>query len=254
MIKFQINPKYNHLKEEILALPQRFENEGEVIYAWRNLIKVLTIKGLKINVKSFKVPHIINRFAYRYIRKSKAERSYLNALKMLKIGIGTPDPIAYIIYQTPKGITKSYYISIQQECDYVLRELLEQQPKDFNILFSNYVDFVYSFHQKGLYFLDLSTGNTLLNREEKGKANFFLVDLNRAKFHSYPLNPYKGIQAFCRLDTTEENIRFIIHRYAEISGTPEKLLANAYYKSKQHDTNRRKRKALKNKILHKKKS
>lgn len=79
MIKFQINPKYNHLKEEILALPQRFENEGEVIYAWRNLIKVLTIKGLKINVKSFKVPHIINRFAYRYIRKSKAERSYLNA-------------------------------------------------------------------------------------------------------------------------------------------------------------------------------
>lgn len=80
----------------------------------------MTLDDLQINVKSFKRPHILNRFIYAWFRKSMAERSYGNALRLLGMGIGTPAPIAYLVYKNAKGVNRSYYISIQQPCDYVL--------------------------------------------------------------------------------------------------------------------------------------
>jgi len=42
----------------------------------RNSLKLFDLKGLTVNVKSFKVPNAINQIAYKFFRKSKAERSY----------------------------------------------------------------------------------------------------------------------------------------------------------------------------------
>ena len=38
----------------------------------RNTIKKIIIENFSFNVKSFKVPHLINRIAYSFFRKSKA--------------------------------------------------------------------------------------------------------------------------------------------------------------------------------------
>ena len=61
MIKYEINPAFLARKAEIMALPVRFEQEGQIIYRGRNLIKIMTLDDLQINVKSFKRPHILNR-------------------------------------------------------------------------------------------------------------------------------------------------------------------------------------------------
>lgn len=236
MLKHEINPAFEELKDEILALPSRFAYEGKHIYGGRrNLIKSLKMGDLEVNVKSFKRPHILNRFIYAWLRKSKAERSYINAMRLLKMKVGTPTPIAYLVYQDAKGVKKSYYISIQQPCDYVLLDLLEQRPPDFEQLFRSYIEFVYSLHQKGIFFIDLSTGNTLLNRKE-GNPEFFLVDLNRIDFHSHPLTPQKGMSNFCRLDISDENMNFIITEYARLTGKLAEQLLQIfhYYKRKEN--------------------
>ena len=61
----------------------------------RNKIKLFELEGKTINIKSFKVPNLINKIAYKYFRKSKARRSFEYATTLLEKGIGTPQPIAY---------------------------------------------------------------------------------------------------------------------------------------------------------------
>lgn len=76
MIDYRINPKYKSLEKAILDISRRFEEEGEVIEDNRNVIKILDVEGLRVNVKSFKKPNVVNQFAYAYIRKGKALRSF----------------------------------------------------------------------------------------------------------------------------------------------------------------------------------
>ena len=239
MIKYEINPAFLARKAEIMALPVRFEQEGQIIYRGRNLIKIMTLDDLQINVKSFKRPHILNRFIYAWFRKSKAERSYGNALRLLGMGIGTPAPIAYLVYKNAKGVNRSYYISIQQPCDYVLLDLLQQRPPDFEELFRAYVRFVYEFHQKGVYFIDLSTGNTLISRGKDGEHRFYLVDLNRIIFKSRPLNPFEGMRNFCRIDLDDRDLDFVIREYALITKVPEADLRRVLFRYKRRETLRR---------------
>lgn len=239
MIKYKINPAFLNRDAEIMALPVRFEQEGQIIYRGRNLIKIMTLGDLRINVKSFKRPHILNRFIYAWFRKSKAERSYINALRLLGMGIGTPKPIAYLVYKDVKGVNKSYYVSIQQPCDYVLLDLLQQRPPDFEELFRAYVRFVYEFHQKGVYFIDLSTGNTLIRRGGDGKPQFYLVDLNRINFKSRPLTPFEGIRNFCRIDLDDSDLDFVIREYAQLTEVPEAALRRVLFRYKRRETLRR---------------
>lgn len=242
MMKYEINPAFSGREAEILNLPVRFEKEGQIIYRGRNLIKIMDLNDLEINVKSFKRPHILNRFIYAWFRKSKAERSYRNALRLLGMGIGTPEPIAYLVYKNAKGVNRSYYISIQQPCDYVLLDLLRQRPPDFEELFRAYVRFVYEFHRKGVFFIDLSTGNTLIGREKTGKHHFYLVDLNRIIFKSRPLTPFEGIRNFCRIDLDERDLDFVIREYAFITQVPEEDLRRVLFRYKRRETMRRRTK------------
>lgn len=218
MTGYTINPAYRDRENEILALPVRFQEEGKVIYKGRNLIKVMELGGLSINVKSFKRPHIVNRFIYAWFRKPKAERSYLNALRLLGMGVGTPEPIAYLVYKNLKGVNRSYYVSVQQPCDYVLLELLQQRPDHFEELFRAYVRFVYDFHQKGVFFVDLSTGNTLIEVDPSGNHRFYLVDLNRIHFRKRSLSHFEGMRNFCRIDLKQEDIDFVVREYARLTG------------------------------------
>ena len=61
----------------------------------RNTIKIFEWEGETINIKSFKKPNFYSSFIYKYIRKSKAKRSYEFATILIEKGIGTPEPIAY---------------------------------------------------------------------------------------------------------------------------------------------------------------
>lgn len=180
---FNKNSKFN--KDEIIYCINNFDSKG-ILFGdgQRNKIKLFEQEGKTINIKSFKIPHLINKIAYKYFRKSKARRSFEYAKTLLEKGIGTPQPIAYFENYDAVGLKDSYYVSEHLQCDLTYRELVEipDFPDHENIL-RQFIRFSFELHEKGIEFLDHSPGNTLIKKTAEGNYDFFLVDLNRMNFH-----------------------------------------------------------------------
>jgi hypothetical protein len=179
----------------------------------RNSLKLFDFNGVIVNVKSFKVPNIINQIAYRFFRSGKAQRSFEYANKLTKLGIGTPQPIAYYEYKTALLFKKSYYISEHLNYDLTYREL----TTDFNYpnheeILRDFTRFTFDLHEKGINFLDHSPGNTLITKTEFG-YEFALVDLNRMEFKS--MNIEERIKNFAKLTTHKFMIEIMSDEYAK---------------------------------------
>jgi len=218
-MKSYINPKYSQLSGFINSIPDIFQKEGRLIYKARNTIKAFNVNGLVVNVKSFKKPIFINQFVYRYIRKSKAERSFLNALYILKNGINTPDPIAYIEMNKNGLIYESYYISIHEEVDGTMKEVYKQTEDQSKSLIQAFTLFTAEIHKKGILHKDYSPGNILYRKTKKG-YDFYLIDLNRMSFKK--TNILDECKSFCRLKASNETLNFISEEYSKIRKYDEK--------------------------------
>ena len=80
-----ISPDYIDKASAIDAIINNFETSGEPFGdKGRNSLKLFELDGLMINVKSFRVPNIINQIAYRFLRMSKAQRSFEYANKLIE--------------------------------------------------------------------------------------------------------------------------------------------------------------------------
>ena len=212
-------------KNEIISFIKSFETNGKLLYGGnRNAIKIFETNDSFVNIKSFKVPHFINKIAYKYFRKSKARRSFEYATTLLQKGIGTPQPIAYFENYDFIGLKDSYYVCEHLDCDLTYRELVEipDFPDHDNIL-RQFTRFSYDLHQKGIEFLDHSPGNTLIKKNAAGNYDFFLVDLNRMQFHkSMPFEV--RMKNLCRLTPEKEMVRVMSNEYAKVSGESEQLI------------------------------
>ena len=184
-MKYIVNPSYISAKKTVSDYIHNFDSSGKLFGdGKRNKIKLFDSNGKTINVKSFKIPHLINKIAYNYFRKSKARRSFEYATTLLKKGIGTPEPIAFFENYDCIGLKDSYYVSEHLECDLTFRELVEMPdfPNHAAIL-RQFTKFCFDLHEQGIEFLDHSPGNTLIKKVFENEYQFFLVDLNRMNFH-----------------------------------------------------------------------
>ena len=92
-----INPHFYNYKSNLLDCIDNFKTTGTLFGdGKRNKIKLFELEGKTINIKSFKIPNLINKIAYKYFRKSKARRSFEFANHLLDNGLGTPKPTAYL--------------------------------------------------------------------------------------------------------------------------------------------------------------
>ena len=65
------------MDKSIVNIIKKFETEGDLLVAGkRNTIKTFPYDTSVLNIKSFKIPVLINGIIYRYFRKSKARRSF----------------------------------------------------------------------------------------------------------------------------------------------------------------------------------
>lgn len=205
--------KEKELKNHIV----NFNSSGDVFGdGKRNIIKLFDLEGVTVNIKSFKIPHLINKIAYKYFRKSKARRSYEYANRLIENGIGTPQPIAYAENFALSGLEKSYYISEHLHTDLTFRELVLQPdyPDHENIL-RQFTRFTFDLHQKGIEFLDHSPGNTLIKKGSEGNYHFYLVDLNRMNFHDV-MDFDSRMKNFNRLTPKTEMLAVMSDEYAKL--------------------------------------
>ena len=214
-------------KNDLIDAIQNFDNiKGGL--GKRNVIKMVKIDTVNLNIKAFKIPNIINRIVYNFFRKSKAQRSYEYANKLIELGVGTPKPIAFFEYKTSFLFGKSFYVSEQLDCDLTYREL----TKDFNYpnydaILRAFTRFTYNLHEKGVRFLDHSPGNTLI-KKNKTSYDFYLVDLNRMNFGS--LDFYTRIKNFARLTIHKSMVEVMSDEYAKCLGADYDKVFNLMWK------------------------
>jgi len=210
-MKVIINPQYNRLNSFINKIPAIFQTEGKTIYAERNVLKTFSVEGLEVVVKRYKIPHIINRIAYTFFRLTKAERAYEYALKLQKLGVETPAPIAYIEQYSCGLLTYGYFISIFEK-DYVdIRDLMDGTLKNADLL-KQLSLYIADFQSKGVLHLDMSPGNILYKKEED-KYCFTLIDINR--MHFLPsMSDELRYKSFKRLSENKEVLTEIARDYA----------------------------------------
>ncbi|MDR1092172.1 MAG: lipopolysaccharide kinase InaA family protein [Prevotella sp.] len=214
-----INPQYQQLEEFIKGLPLVFDESGDIIYSARNTVKAFGIEGYKINVKSFKKPFFINQIAYVTVRKSKARRSYENAVKLVEKGFATPDPVAYIEQKEFGLLTNSFYLSIDEEFAGMLRELRTGTVESHRELLRQFALYTADLHEKQVLHLDFSPGNILYKLNGR-IYTFYLVDLNRMSFDK-PIDIDTACAGFKRLWGSDDMIRFMIGVYAGARGFDE---------------------------------
>jgi hypothetical protein len=212
-----VHPHFIRFQPELINFITHFSSDGLLFgNGNRNKIRLFDLNGKTVNIKSFKVPNLINQIAYKFFRKSKARRSYEFAKRLLEYGIGTPQPIAFCENASFMRIQKSFYISEHLQADLTFRELVEipSYPDHENIL-RQFVQFSFRLHEKGVEFLDHSPGNTLIKKTTEGKYDFFLVDLNRMNFE-VKMDLNSRMKNLSRLTPKTEMISIMSDEYAKL--------------------------------------
>jgi len=144
-----VNDRYEEL---VYNVKKYFLASTHSIWDKRNKIRVIEFNDKQLTVKSFKIPHFINKLAYTFLRDSKAKRSYENSIRISEF---VPKPIGYIEYNKFGLFSDSYFISEKYEYDFTIREVLKQKKfQDRVIIFEQFAAFTYRLHEKGIDHLD----------------------------------------------------------------------------------------------------
>lgn len=215
MTRFEINPGFSCLKEFILQLDTNFSTMGDTLKNGRNHLKIIHYRGIKLCVKSFGRPHFLNQLAYSFLRPSKAERSYNYGLRLIEMGIQTPEPIAWInYYDHNRMLQKSYYVSLFLEHDFCLGDIFDFELADrLEVLSAFSVWVCKRVHDNGVLHKDLSGGNILIRQIASGEYSFFMIDLNRIRF-SRKIGFRKRMANLRRIHGTAMCLGTIAHFYS----------------------------------------
>ncbi len=247
-MKFVFSDAYRASKDEVTSFILNFEKQGRLFGDGdRNKIKLFPLDGKQINIKSFKIPNAVNKGAYRFLRKSKAQRSFEYAHHLLSAGIGTPYPVAFAEEKTALLFKRSYYVSEHLECDLTYRTLVQdpEYPQWEEILRA-FTRFSYSLHEKQVEFLDHSPGNTLIQIDKKG-FEFFLVDLNRMNFRELDFDA--RMKNLSRLTPKKEMVEIMAEEYAKLYGrNREEVFEKMWFYTRDFQERFHRKKAMKKKL------
>lgn len=246
--RWELHPDFEGLKPLLFDIKKHFNDSDNFIHDARNKLKTIHYNNLDIVIKSFKVPNIINQFAYAYLRDSKAKKSYQNALRLEKLHITTPQAIGYIEFYNAGLLQESYFLSIQTHYDFTIREvLLNKNWPDHDTIFEQFGKFTYYIHEKGVLHKDYSPGNILITRTEDKKYRFDLVDINRMDFTE--LTYQQKMKNLSKLWADENDLYLIAAAYAKAGNLDIESTAKAMIK---YDLRNKKIKLFKRRLKGKK--
>ena len=223
-VNYTIHPDYTDFENALLAVKEQFASSDESIHKARNELRIVPLHGIQTVIKAFKVPHLLNRFVYAYLRDSKAKKSYNNAVRLQELDVPTPQPIGYIEFFERGLFAQSFFISKYEPYDFTIREVLHHEVKDVETILRAFTAFTCGLHEKGVWHEDYSPGNILI-RKENGAYTFMLVDINRMQFR--PIGPLEGLKNFSKLWAQPGDLALMGRVYAERRGIDEALALKA---------------------------
>ncbi len=243
MTQIQTDENQQGFDDFLQNIQKYFSRSDDIITKKRNIIKRVEYNGKKIVVKSFKTPNVINKFAYRFIRASKAKRSFLNAQRLIKLDIKTPKPIAYVEFFEPL-LEKSFYVCEYFDFDFEMRDVLaDNNFRNREKIFDRFIEFSYDLHQKGVYHVDYSPGNVLI-KQLNDKYVFSIVDVNRMAFMEF--NDKLRLKNLSRFSASKKDTEIFAKKYAKISNIDESFaIEQLFFYHQKHQKYLRNKKRLK---------
>ncbi len=240
-MKIIVSDQFQNRISNLSSLLKNFSSTGRILSSGRNEIRIVEQDNLQINIKSFRIPNLVNKIAYSYFRKSKAQRSFEYASILTKKGIGTPLPIAYA-EEKAATFGKSFYICEHLNCDFTFRDLTANDQE----ILAEFTRFTYELHENKIEFLDHSPGNTLIKKGEQ-EYKFYLVDLNRMNFRNLDFD--NRMKNFARLTSEKKIVKIMAATYSKLYGKPEELVfEKMWFYTNQFQEKFQRKKRLKKKL------
>lgn len=202
-----LNPAYPQFTDLVDELTRERMPAGDDLHRGRNVIVKASRHDVDIVVKEFRRITCLNRWVYAHIRKSKARRSYEHALRLLKLGIDTPQPIAMVDIVRYNLLRKSYYVSLNSNGT---RFTHWREGDDQEHHAQTLAAFMLTLHRKGVCHKDFNEGNILLMPD----GNFELIDLNRMRFYDGEVPQKAVLTNFCQLNDSAGNRPEALQRLA----------------------------------------
>lgn len=218
-----VNPAFVHLTDFIQQIPGDFARLGDEIYVGRNDVHLVRVQDHVLAIKYFKRLTLANRYISATFRKPKARRSYEYSELLLKKGITSPEPVAYIHCYKYGMLYKDYYVSLYTNYSPVL-EFLKLPVVESEQALKALARFICRVHQAGVFHQDLTTRNILYSYAGD-KYDFSLIDNNRMRFHHYTFK--RGMHNLSRLSLPVETIGIVAAEYARLAKVNDVRTLNA---------------------------
>lgn len=243
-MRMEINPSYEHMRDFIVALPERFDHEGTLIYDDRNIIKKFDVAGETVVVKRYRRPLFVQRVAYTFFRKGKARRAYHNAARLLQLGVSTPVNIAYLETRS-NGLLEYGYLVTGVDDNPPIRDRLEG-PKPFDrCLAEAFAGYAVQLHEKGVLHDDLNCSNVQFDdRGEEGFA-FSVIDINRMHFTEGWPPLEECLENITRFTYKEDLFDLVAKTYIKLRGMGQAELDLLYKVKRRHNASRVRKKRMK---------
>jgi tRNA A-37 threonylcarbamoyl transferase component Bud32 len=218
-----------------------FKTSTQNIHKARNHIKIIKYKNKELVVKSFKIPHILNKIVYTFFRPSKAHKSYTNSIR---VGQFAPKAVGFVEFKKFGLLHSSFFVADNFKYNFTIRQPLTNISfPNKNEVFKSYAKFVFQLHENNILHLDLSPGNVLVKQTQDG-YEFKIVDINRMKFQK--LSADKRLKNFEKLWAKDEDMTVIAKEYAKISSLDEQYcIEKAIYYSQKNKNFKNFKKRLK---------
>ena len=215
--RYIVSPKYDNLTDFVQKIPKEFDHDGVLVYDKRNQVRIFEEKGEKLVVKRFHRPYIFQRFDYTFIRSSKAKRAYTFALRLQKLGISTPDPVACIeVYAW--GLFRDGYL-VTTFCGDPDARILREEWEEHDDLFDAIAHFLVGMHEKGFLHGDTNLSNFLYHQDPDAPGGYHIttIDINRSHFVEHP-SMEECLKSMVRLTHVRPALQKLVGRYAELRG------------------------------------
>lgn len=215
-MKLVIHPEYRFLEPFLRDLPHHFKYGGRVLHAGRNTIKLFEVKGLKLVVKSYGRPHLLNRWVYLHLRAGKAKRAFLHAERLRGLGIETPHEVAFMECSKRGLLTESYFVSLYSDGISFAEAVGAFPDPEARKIIDSFVPFAAELHAKGVLHEDLNADNVRYRLAASG-YRFELIDTNRMRFVKKTSDRACMIN-LRRLTHNAPPYLYFIERYARLTG------------------------------------
>jgi serine/threonine protein kinase len=199
--------------EEVWARP-----ETEILFQGRNRVGAVRAvlsngSGRNLVVKEFSPRGLVRLKSL--VQPSKAAKAWRGALALEERGLQTASPAAYLEKRKHGFVERSYFLAARLEGAAEIRGLFRSLPaEEIEPLLAALAAFLRRSHDRGILHRDLSDGNILVGKDERGDPLFYLLDTNRIRVRSR-LGGLRRAKNLIRLGVPPADQRFFLGCYFE---------------------------------------